>query len=305
MPLRHGWQVARAPFTLTERFMRKARDMSEAVTIELGDTRLCGRLYRPGGAVRAAAVLNGATGVPARFYAAFAEWLARERGIACLIWDYRDFGWSGDARDSPATMNDWGIADSQAARDWLTRACPDVPLWVIGHSLGGMMLPFQRDLGGIARVICVAAGAVHVGDHPWPYQAVARAFWSPVLPWLARRAGYVPLHRLRLGHDLPRGVYLQWRRWCTTHGFHAADPDLPDPDATALNCPMRIVAVADDALCPPVSVWRLGASYPAARQTRVLLRPEAFGLARLGHLHVLGARGHAAWAEVVGDGLDG
>ncbi len=150
----------------------------ENVRIASDMATLAGTLFPPIGSPRAAVILHGATGVPARFYAHFARWLAATRDIACLTYDYRDFGASGSARGSRATMTDWGIHDQQAARDWLRARLPQVPLWVIGHSLGGMMLPYQTGLDGIARVVTVASGAVHVADHPWPYRAFAHAFWS-------------------------------------------------------------------------------------------------------------------------------
>ena len=57
-----------------------------------GDAQLAGQLYRPKGIPRAAVVLNGATGVPQSFYRHFARWLAAERGMVCLTYDYSDFG---------------------------------------------------------------------------------------------------------------------------------------------------------------------------------------------------------------------
>ena len=271
----------------------------EEVSIPAPGAVLAGRLFRPPGRAAAAMVLNGATGVPARFYAAFAEWAA-ERGIACLIWDYRDFAASGSPRGSSATMTDWGVHDQQAARDWLATAIPDAPLWVLGHSLGGMMLPYQTGLAGIERVILVACGAVNVHDHPWPYQAFARAFWSWPMRATARGFGYLPLRALRLGHDIPAGVYRQWRDWCVSLRFQADDPDLPPPDADALTCPMRVVAAADDALCPPAAAWRMMAAYPMAWKRQVVLRPDAFALDRIGHLDMLGVKGRTCWRTVLG-----
>ncbi|SFI94785.1 alpha/beta hydrolase family protein [Jannaschia pohangensis] len=275
--------------------------MFEPVRISAGDATLAGRLFRTDGPPRAVAVLHGATGVPARFYDAFAGWLASERGVTCLTYDYRDFGESGAARGSRATMTDWGVRDQQATRDWLAGRYPRTPLWVVGHSLGGMMLPFQAGLARIDRVIAVASGAVHVTDHPWPYQAFARLFWLRGLGTLSRMMGRLPLRSIGIGHDLPAGVYVQWRRWCTELGFHAADRDLPAPDPADLTCDLRMVAVADDALCPPASVWRLMRAYPRARREQRVLRPADYGLARLGHLDVLGERGRPCWPDVIGD----
>ena len=89
---------------------------TERIEIASDGARLAGRLVRPAGMPRAAVVLHAATGVPARFYRRFADWLAAERDIVCLTYDYRDFGASGDPRGSPATMTDWGVRDQQAAR---------------------------------------------------------------------------------------------------------------------------------------------------------------------------------------------
>ncbi len=272
----------------------------EQIDIQAKGATLRGQLFRPVSGARAIAVLKGATGVPARFYAPFAIWLAGQ-GVACLTFDYRDFGASGTPRGSPATMTDWGIHDQQAARDAAMRAFPDLPLWVIGHSLGGMMLPYQTGLARIDRAILVAAGAVHVRDHPWPYQAFARAFWFPGWLPLSKRLGYLPMRAMGLGPDIPAGVYRQWRRWCQTRAFHRADPDLPAPAPWDLTCPMRVVAVADDALCPPKSAWRLMQAYPSAHKRQVTLHPPNHGLTRIGHLDVLGEKGRAVWPSVVGD----
>ena len=271
----------------------------EDVTIP-GDAPLAGRLARPAGAPRAACVIHGATGTPAGFYRAFADWLVAERDLAVLTYDYRDFGRSarGPVARSRATMSDWGITDQQAARDWLAARLPDPPLWVIGHSLGGMMLPFQTGLAGIDRVIAVASGAVHLSDHPWPYRAFAAAFWFGLGAGSRTALGYVPGRLVGLPADvaIPGGVFAQWRIWCTHRGFHAADPALPGPEPSRLTCPMRMVAVADDALCPPASVWRLMRAYPLASIKQLTLQPHE---ARIGH-HGAFRRAHSAhWPALI------
>ena len=115
-----------------------------------GDAMLAGRLYHPAGPARAAVVLNGATGVPQGYYRHFARWLAAERQMACLTFDYRDFGASArmHPRRSQATMAEWALADQPAARTEMQRRYAGVPLLVIGHSLGAMLMPLQDGLEG-------------------------------------------------------------------------------------------------------------------------------------------------------------
>jgi len=274
------------------------------VSFRAGCALLRGRVFLPKlRAPRAIVVLNGATGVPARYYDGFAAWLAESRDIACLTYDYRDFGKSarGHARRSSATMTDWGVHDQQAARDFAVSHFPDVPLWIIGHSLGGLCLPFQRNLDQIDRVITVGSGAVHVCDHPWPYQALARVFWSSPILGLAEVLGFLPGRALRLGPDLPLGVYRQWRRWCTRKDFVHSDigRHLPWPDWRALTAPMKFVAMSDDALVPPAAVWRLMQLYPEAWKTQAVLRPETYGVPKLGHIAVFDPKHRAVWPDII------
>lgn len=268
------------------------------VTFGSGPAMLAGRLYRPGGTPRAAIVIHGATGVPQGFYRGFAEWLAGE-GYACLTYDYQDFGAS--ARRSPATMADWGLSDQPAAQTELERQVPGAPVWAVGHSFGGLMLPFHPGAGRLKRVIVVASGLVHLGDHPWPYRASAAAFWYGPGPLATRVAGYLPGRLFGMGADIPAGVYWQWRRWCTTRGFYLTDigRTLPVPDWKSVTAPAKFVAVADDDMVPPVAVWRAMTLYPEAMKRQQVLRPVSAGARRIGHMGPFRRENAALWPQIL------
>lgn len=260
--------------------------------------RLRGTLYLPHALPDRAVLINGATGVPARYYAAFAEWIAAQ-GMACLIWDYRDFGRSGDPRRSSATMSDWGLADAEAVRAWLGRRLPGARLWVIGHSLGGVTLPFQRDLDGIERVIAVASGPVHLADHPWPYRALAAAFWYGHGPALTALLGHLPGRASGFGADLPAGVYRQWRRWCLDRGSALGDPAMPGLARPGFGGRATFIAIADDVMVPPAAVWRLMPWFPDAFRNQRTLRPAEHGLAAIGHIAAFAPRCRAVWPQIL------
>ena len=275
---------------------------SETLRFPAEGALLAGRLIRPAGPPHAAVVILGATGAPMGFYRAFAEWLAATRGLAVLIYDYRDFGASsnGPLAASKATMSDWGLRDQSAALDALRRMVPDVPLWVIGHSLGGLMLGFHPAMAGVERTILVASGLPHVSDHPVAFRAVARLFWH-VLPPVVRLAGYLPGRRFGFGADLPAGVYREWRRWCLTPGFHLSDigTRLPMPDPALVKGRMRVVAVADDAWVTPAAAWRVMALYPNAIKSQRLLHPARFGLPKIGHLGAFSRANAVVWPALL------
>ncbi|WP_299138681.1 alpha/beta fold hydrolase [uncultured Tateyamaria sp.] len=262
---------------------------------------LVGRMYLPDQRPFAAVVLNSATGVPQTFYSHFARWLAAERGMACLTYDYRGMGRSeaGPLRRVPADMSDWGIRDQVAARRAVRRALPGTPLWVIGHSLGAMVLPNQPEMDDVVRVIGVASGMVHHSDHPWPYRAVALNFWFTFGPLATVLAGYFPGKALRLGEDLPAGVYWQWRKWCTSRSFYDADigPDLPGPDWRS-DAAVRLHSFADDDLIPPHCVQRLADVYGPKAQ-HVTIDPRAHGLKQIGHISAFSRRNKAIWSTLL------
>jgi predicted alpha/beta hydrolase len=252
-----------------------------------------------------AVLINAATGVPAAFYRPFARWLAEDRRAAVLVWDYRDFAGSAaspaQTRRSPATMTDWGIRDAEAARAWLKTEFRRLPLWLVGHSLGAMTVPFQQDLGRIDRLIAVAAGPVDIPDHPWPFRAQAFALWHLAGPLAVATLGYLPGRRLGLGSDLPAGVFRQWRRWCSRPASLPGDPDLPALTRPGLAAPVRLVALTDDVMIPADCVWRLAEWLPdAARIERHLIDPAEHGLKPVGHIALFAPRNRALWPALLG-----
>lgn len=276
----------------------------ETVHFRADRAQLTGTLYRPAGTPIAAIALHGATGVPHRFYRHFASWLS-EQGYACLTYDYRDFGASsnGDLRRSKATMAEWGIQDQSAAQAYLEANVPDRPLWVIGHSLGGLMVPFQGGASRINRLITVASGPMYLNDHPWPYRGVAAAFWYGPGAWATRLMGYLPAKALGFGRDLPASVYWQWRRWCTTKGFYLGDvgQGLPVPDWRAFTGVLKSVAISDDHMMPAAVVWRGMQNHPEAAKRQLTLRPKDFGLKTIGHINAFAPQNAILWPSLIAE----
>jgi len=276
---------------------------TRSVTFPAGPANLSGTLFLPTTAPRAALVLNGATGVPQSYYRHFAKWLAQEQDIACLTFDYRDMGASatGHVRDSDATMSDWALIDQPAARAEMRRQLPDVPLWVMGHSLGALLMPMQDGIDDVARMIGVASGLVRHVDHPWPYQAMARLFWFGHAPLLTRILGYLPGQKLGFGKDMPAPAYWEWRDWCTNkYGyFPHFGRGLPFPNWSRSGAPVKLVALADDVMIPPHCVKRLGHVYDVRRVTHQVLNPVDYGLKSIGHIGAFAQRNKAAWADLI------
>lgn len=287
--------------------MSKRRQIGQSLQIEADGARLAGRFYPPQGAASAHLVLHGATGVPQRYYAPFATWAA-EQGVGVLTYDYRDFGESQHRplRESDATFSDWAVRDQAAAEARLAELAPEGPLWLLGHSLGGLGFPFVRHDVRVTRITTIGAGIGHYSDHPWSYRPKALAFWFLVGPVGTALAGYLPGSKLLLGADLPAGVYWQWRRWCTRRDFFRRDigMSLPQPDFELPGPEIRMLTAQDDVVVPPVSVRRYVAAFPAGRVAYRMLRPSEFGLSSLGHVEALSRSCAAVWPTILGLSAD-
>jgi len=264
---------------------------------------LAGTLFEPAGAPKRAILINGATGTPQSFYEDFAAWLADSDSSLVLTYDYRDSGASktGHPRTAMATMSDWGIADQAGALDFLSHHHSDLPVWVIGHSLGGMFFAFHPNAGRIERAIVIGAGPGYWLGHPLTFMPQILAFWWLVAPLATAVFGYMPGKMLGLGSDLPKGVYWQWRRWCLTREFYRIDygRDLPEPDPARLTCPVRIIGIADDVMITPATAKRMADFYPDAEIEHRLISPDDVGGNAIGHLGLFKQHNAALWPRLI------
>ena len=187
-----------------------------------GGAALSARLWNDAAAPRRGAVLIGAAmGVRQDYYRPFAEWLARQ-GYAVMTFDYRGVGDSrpaGSLRGFDADLHDWAD-DYDAAIDALATAAPQAPLFLIGHSLGAQLPGMLRNRDRIAGLLSVAAGSGYWRDNAPQLKRTVLYFWYALVPVATRLFGYFPGKRLRKVGDLPRGVMLQWRRWCLDPRYH-------------------------------------------------------------------------------------
>lgn len=274
---------------------------TEPVSFCAGDHALAGTLFHPATAPTATIVIHCATGVPQGYYRHFAAWVAERFAALVLTYDYRDFGQSetGTMRASTATMVDWGLHDQSAALDYLVARYPDLPVDVIGHSLGGQMLPFHAQAHRVRRLIAVASGLPYWSKHPAPYMPQVIAFWFLLGPPLVATLGYLPGKIAGLGADLPSGVYWQWRRWCVRHDYFLNDPKTPLPDMAPITAEVSLIALADDVMVPPPRVEALGRVYPAAEVQFDVISPGDLGLSSIGHIAPFSRKRAAVWPVLV------
>jgi predicted alpha/beta hydrolase len=117
------------------------------------------RTFEPASAPLAAVVIPSAMGVTQNFYAHFAEWLAA-RGYLAATLDYRGIGQSAPAslRGYDVDIRDWATQDCPAVIEFIEARAPAVPMYWVGHSLGGPATAIGARTAGRRGVSCGGSG---------------------------------------------------------------------------------------------------------------------------------------------------
>ncbi|WP_300295573.1 alpha/beta hydrolase [Ferrovibrio sp.] len=260
---------------------------SESVTLAAADgQQLSARLFVPPPAQANGLTLqiNGATGVPRGYYDAFAAYMAG-RGFAALNFDYRGIGGSPQSPGAPAPrMLDWARHDIPAAADFLSRRFPEARPCMMGHSFGGQALGLLPRAEDLAAAVTIGAQQGYWRHWPFKHQVRLVSIWYVAMPLTVAVRGHVP-GRMLGGEPLPRGVALDWARWCRTPHYMSDDAGKPlQPQNRRLRAPMRMISFADDVdFGPKRGVDALAQTYAGARVERLHVAPRDWGLQRIGH----------------------
>ncbi|RJG05024.1 alpha/beta fold hydrolase [Noviherbaspirillum cavernae] len=250
---------------------------------------LTGTRFAPQGKAKAVVVLPAAMGVKQDFYIPFAQFLA-EQGMAVLTFDYRGMGQSTppeyrhSLRGFKADLYDWGERDYNAALHAAKGWQPDVPLFIVGHSLGGQLPGLLHDTQLIDGILTVAAGSGYWRDNAPQLRRFVWFLWYFAVPVYTRLFGYFPGRRVRKIGDLPRGVIYQWARWCKSPHYMVDDSGKPlRAGFERISVPLLSMSFTDDEMMSRRSIDSLHDCYKNAPMERRYIRPADVNAKRIGH----------------------
>lgn len=268
------------------------------------DVVLGGHLWRaetnaPLGSV----IINPATGVLARYYHRYAQFLARH-GFDILTFDYRGIGQSRPQhlRGSRYRWREWGEQDVEAALQFMADHRRGGPLMVVGHSIGGFLPGLAESAGMIDRMLTVGAQYAWWGDYAPRRRLRLLIKWHIAMPAMTMFYGYFPGRRLGWLEDLPAGVANEWS--FRGRRFERSHPRSERQDVlrrmAAVKAPILAVAVSDDELGTMPAVRRALHYYSGAQRAAVLLTPADFDRDTIGHFSLF-HDSHAAgfWTDTL------
>lgn len=274
----------------------------EPLQLLAADGYRLGALHYPAaGQPKARLIVAGATGVPQRFYAHFASFAASQ-GVSVWTLDYRGVGLSRPPSLRGFRMDylDWARLDLAALLDHVETQGAG-PIWMVGHSYGGHAFGL---LPGHERVERLATFATGAGWHGWmpPLERLrVILLWRVFGPLVVKFKGYLAWSALGMGEDLPRDLFLQWRRWCQWPHYFFDDPDLPGlaEQFAQVRTPIRAINAIDDKWATPASRDAFMQAYCNATVERITLDPRQGGFGEIGHIGYFRPRAISLWQETL------
>ena len=250
-------------------------------------------------APRGAVFIFGAMGVPQDYYRSLAQFLAHH-GYAAITFDPRGMGESlfGPISRVDADILTWGRLDAQAVLDELFERVPGVPVSWLGHSLGGQLMPLTPGHERVSKFITVASGSGWWKENARELKRRVWLFWFGFVPLLTPVFGYFPGQRLKMVGDLPRGVILQWRRWCLhPHYLLGVEGDAVRGRFESFRAPITSISFTDDEMMSQENVTSLHGFYTSAPKKMLRLSPQQLGRRRIGHFGFFRPEQREAWGQ--------
>ena len=199
-----------------------------------------------------------------------------ESGFACYAPDHRGHGRTGPLAGYMPEVNTV-LADVHHLRDHVDSAHPGLPVFMIGHSMGGLItMRYLQKYGseGIAGAIPISSGVLVPPDIPEFMQTLSAVLgrFTPRLPVQAffapEKATRVPEEQAKLHAD-PL-IYKGWIRagtgWALLRAMHAAMSEM-----SRVTAPLLIVHGTGDVIVLPEASQRIHAE--VASEDNTLLEP--------------------------------
>lgn len=254
-----------------------------------------------GGQDHGVIVINSALGIRREFYRRFAESLAAE-GFTTITWDPRGMGDSAmpKAKFDPARMRDWAQIDlNTMLHEVVERGWAEwEQISVVGHSAGAHLVGLCPAIVKIPRLVFIAAGTCTWRLYPkreWLRILIA---WYLYVPVLIKIWGYAPAE-LGVGHDLPKGIVMDWRNWSLSPDYLFSDPSLGRTFYDGFRGSILCLNFTDDIkFSPERTVADLLSHFPLAQVKRTIIDPLQIGVGQIGHFGFFREKNKGLWRLV-------
>lgn len=261
--------------------------MQQDILIEARDGfKISATIKRPMADIKGVIQFNCGTGIPQKVYSNLATYLT-ECGYVSVTYDYRGIGKSkpNSLKGFPSNIEDWGILDMTSVFDWVISEFPNERKIIIGHSMGGQLVGLMENCQKIDKLILIASSTGYWKDMSSPYKWLMPPLWFLFIPFTTFFYGYANAKKIRQGENLPKGVALQWRKWCVNPNYF--DDDFQKSNTRLffdkVKIPLKSIQITDDPIANEVTANKILNYYKNARIEIEKINPIQYGVKKIGH----------------------
>lgn len=169
-------------------------------------------LFEPQNPVQKLLLINSATGVKQQTYYDFAKFFA-DHGYTVITYDYRGISLSKPEKMKgfEASMRIWGNVDYKTVTDFIQQKYPDYTKFVVGHSVGALILGMNPDSDIFSKCCFVATQNTYFGHLRTKVKLLGLLGFGLYQPIITQLKGYFETQLVNLGESLPKGVSDDWR----------------------------------------------------------------------------------------------
>ncbi len=169
-------------------------------------------LFEPKNSVQKLLLVNSATGVKQQTYYDFAQYFA-DNGYTVITYDYRGISLSKPKKMKgfEANMRIWGNTDYKAVTDFIHKKYAHYRKFVVGHSVGALILGMNPDSEIFEKCCFVATQNTYFGHLNTKVKFLGLLGFGLYQPIITSLKGYFETQLVNLGESLPKGVSDDWR----------------------------------------------------------------------------------------------
>ncbi len=242
-------------------------------------------------------LINSATGVKQQLYFSFANYFA-QKGFTVITYDYRGIGLSKPVRMKgfKASMRVWGSVDYKALTDYIKIHFGDYKKYVLGHSVGALILGMNEDSNIFDEFVFVGTQNAFIGNLKFRTKIEALLGFGIVQPLTTGLLGYFPAQWLRLGESLPKNCASDWRTLILNRKSTNRLLEKTDNYAKDLNRRVLVIRAEDDGWLTEKGVESLlSDTYPNLRPVYRFIKTSESEQGEIGHVNFFRSYNKNLW----------
>ena len=170
--------------------------------------------------------------------------------------------------------------------------------------MGGQQIGFMKNNNAIDQIVLIASSTGYWWDMSFPYKVLMPPLWFLFIPITTQTYGYANAKKIRQGQNLPKGVALEWRKWCINPNYFEDEfnKTIKPEYFNQIKAPIKSIQIADDPIANKITANKILKYYSNSKIDVELIRPADLKVEKIGHTGYFSRKfKDSLWKKLVSD----